>query len=113
MPQERRKRGKKNKGNNAPTTLSAEGTRRPDTNVQRAEIPTQPEAGPSWIVSSANEQTSSTAESDSPFGDVDVDTKAYFRTVDIQIRNWQDSTGPAADGDIDPNEGFICLSRLE
>jgi nucleolar protein 9 len=44
---------------------------------------------------------------EAPFGYVDANIKAYFRTVDVQIRNWQERDGDAnerADG-VDPNEG--------
>ncbi|KAK0467762.1 uncharacterized protein EV420DRAFT_1501188 [Desarmillaria tabescens] len=85
MPQENRKRGKKHK-KPAPDA---------DTEQQQhsAEIEPEPEveAGPSWIIRthdySPREQEQ---DSEAPFGYLDVDVKAYFRTVDVQMRQWQD-----------------------
>ena len=48
-----------------------------------------------------------------PYGYVDADIKAYFRTVDVQIRDWQenrdDDAGEA--GDTDPNDRMFSLSK--
>ncbi|THU83938.1 hypothetical protein K435DRAFT_765540 [Dendrothele bispora CBS 962.96] len=80
MPRENRKRGKKNK-------KKTEEFQEPET---QPESESHPEVGPSWIVSSTlSEDTSAEA----PFGYVDTDVKAYFRTVDTQIRDWQDGEG--------------------
>jgi len=43
---------------------------------------------------------------ESPFGYVDADVKAYFRTVDVQIRQWQDNkVGIEVDEGYNPTQG--------
>lgn len=94
MPREHRKRGKKHK-------------KKPDdeTYVQELNTTSYTEAGePLWIRPAPED--SPELNVDAPFGYVDADVKAYFRTVDDQIRGWQE-----ADGDrrvieeiADPNE---------
>ncbi|KAK0436058.1 armadillo-type protein, partial [Desarmillaria tabescens] len=77
MPRENRKRGKKHK--------------KPALDEQQqhtAEPEPEVEAGPSWIIPAANPQQEQ--DSEAPFGYLDVDVKAYFRTVDVQMRQWQD-----------------------
>lgn len=94
MPRENRKRGKKHK-------KQPEEAPPPPPPVEEHAEPT---AGPSWIVSgpSTNEYND-----EAPFGYVDSEVKAYFRTVDVQLREWQEegNTTAPADGDSDPNEG--------
>jgi nucleolar protein 9 len=89
MPRENRKRGKKHK-NKAP---------------EEPETYEEPEAqvGPSWIVSPAEQDSELNPEA--PFGYVEVDVKAYFRTVDIQIRDWQENQQKPVEDDefSDPN----------
>ncbi|KAF7301584.1 hypothetical protein MIND_00723900 [Mycena indigotica] len=89
MPKELRKRGKKKKAQQA---------------EQPEHVPQQPQkVEPSWIVQPKEETTQNDTEA--PFGYVDVDVKAYFRTVDIQIRAWQDAARDLEDdGQSDPNE---------
>lgn len=94
MPRENRKRGKKHKKTKeeAPTP------------PLQPEYQPEPEAGPSWMVSGPRSDQNN---DEAPFGYVDSEVKAYFRTVDVQLREWQDeghATAPA-DGDTDPNEG--------
>ena len=93
MPKEFRKRGKKAKKSDA-----KKNDLKPEA---QDEIP----AGPSWIISTAKDTEEPNPEA--PFGYLDADVKAYFRTVDIQIQNWQENEVDADDGntDIDPNEG--------
>ena len=95
MPRENRKRGKKHK--------SKANDEIPAYNEPEAEVETQ--AGPSWIVPASEEESEFNPEA--PFGYVDVDVKAYFRTVDIQIRDWQENEvePQAGDGTQDPNAG--------
>ncbi|KAI0079728.1 ARM repeat-containing protein [Panus rudis PR-1116 ss-1] len=94
MPRENRKRGKKHKKkpNGEPAVL--------EVDIQQSQ---EQEAGPSWITRATHSQD---VNSEAPFGYVDAEVKAYFRTVDIQIRDWQESEKPAADQteDVDPNE---------
>ncbi|KAJ3505135.1 hypothetical protein NLJ89_g7571 [Agrocybe chaxingu] len=54
----------------------------------------------SLVIRTQQEETNREA----PFGYVDIDVKAYFRTVDVQIREWQDSQDEVAEEDVDPNE---------
>lgn len=93
MPRENRKRGKKHKKTPEEVPLAP-----PEPEHH------EPEAGPSWIVSGpSNDQPNDEA----PFGYVDSEVKTYFRTVDTQLREWQEegyNAGPT-DGDSDPNEG--------
>lgn len=46
---------------------------------------------------------------EAPYGYVDNDVKAYFRTLDIQIREWQENQWEREEGDVDgvkdSNEG--------
>jgi nucleolar protein 9 len=100
MPKEHRKRGKKKK--------PEPEWQPPPTQAREPEnVPPAESAGPSWIVGKpGNPEDEYNPEA--PFGYVDVDVKAYFRTVDLQIRDWQDAaTESQADNeDIDPNEGI-------
>lgn len=96
MPRENRKRGKKNK-------------KKPEEEffleTQQPVPPPEPEATgePSWIRPAAEQIPETNPEA--PFGYVDADVKAYFRTVDVQIRDWQVGHEEAGeDEDIDPNE---------
>ncbi|KAF8960207.1 hypothetical protein BDZ97DRAFT_1834525 [Flammula alnicola] len=95
MPRENRKRGKKHKKQNEEEPQYKEAYVEP-----QVESP----AEPSWIVPAPAQVEEDNPEA--PFGYVDVDVKAYFRTVDVQIRDWQDIQEESAgvDGDVDPNE---------
>ena len=91
MPRENRKRGKRH------------SKKRPE-DVDQQE-PHEPEAGPSWIVPTPDAAVSE-ANHEAPFGYVDAEVKAYFRTVDLQISDWQEEGhGAVGEGDVDPNEG--------
>ncbi|OBZ71991.1 Nucleolar protein 9 [Grifola frondosa] len=95
MPRENRKRGKKHK-----KKVEEAEVQEPDHIFQEDKF--EPQAGPSWIVSASN---TTAIDQEAPFGYVDAEVKAYFRTVDLQIREWQDErSGAAEDGDVDPNE---------
>ncbi|TFK56028.1 ARM repeat-containing protein [Heliocybe sulcata] len=99
MPRENRKRGKKHR-----KSAVEEQAEQSVEDAQYDAPDTEDQAGPSWIVSAPRlEETNPEA----PFGYVDADVKAYFRTVDLQLREWQDQKGLAEteeDADIDPNE---------
>ena len=102
MPRENRKRGKKHK----------KTQEEPQQAAPEPEYHPEPEAGPSWIVSGPQTEQ---YNDEAPFGYVDSEVKAYFRTVDVQLREWQEEGySPAVvDGDIDPNEGmkhYVFLS---
>ena len=94
MPRENRKRGKKHKKN-----IVEEKEYKPCP--PQTEIAQQP----SWIVAS-----SKAVDAEAPFGELESDVKAYFRTVDLQIRNWQGNQGekPEED-DFQPNESAYDL----
>ena len=98
MPRENRKRGKKHKQQ----VKDAEAPPEPQsTHIQDEETDTL-EAGPSWIVPARQ----NAVDLNAPFGFVDTEVKAYFRTVDLQIREWQDTKAEVEENeDVDPNEG--------
>lgn len=96
MPRENRKRGKKNK-------------KKPEEEfIPPAQPPPAPDpeitGEPSWIRPAAEPIPETNPEA--PFGYVDADVKAYFRTVDVQIRDWQGAREEAREDDdiVDPNE---------
>ncbi|THH33801.1 hypothetical protein EUX98_g467 [Antrodiella citrinella] len=94
MPRENRKRGKKHKKFAAEETYLQEEGQVPEP---------EPEAGPSWITRAP--ERSAQEDREAPFGYVDAEVKAYFRTVDLQIREWQEEHEYTEEqGDSDPNE---------
>ncbi|KAJ7229049.1 armadillo-type protein [Mycena pura] len=98
MPKELRKRGKKKKKETDWQPKQEEESVPPG--------PPQPvgSTGPSWIIQNP-ERTEDSFNPDTPFGYVDADVKAYFRTVDIQIRDWQDTAAESGNADdVDSNE---------
>lgn len=101
MPRENRKRGKKVKKrvDGLNETLS----------LQESQAP-EPTSGPSWIRSAPRHDTEDNEfNPEAPFGYVDADVKAYFRTVDVQMRDWQVQEDQDLDQDKDPNEGAFHL----
>ncbi|KAJ7047787.1 hypothetical protein C8F04DRAFT_1060117 [Mycena alexandri] len=99
MPKELRKRGKKKK----PEPEWQPPVQQPVHEPQP--VPQRTQETPSWIVSAPKPDDSDDVNPEAPFGYVEVDVKAYFRTVDIQIRDWQNTTADAGgDQDSDPNE---------
>lgn len=104
MPKEHRKRGKKKKPEpewQPPVVHAPE----PDN------VPPQQPIAPAWIVPGPNSVEDAEINPEAPFGYVDVDVKAYFRTVDVQIRDWQDNAAESGPGDdeSDPNEGALGI----
>ncbi|KAI5122146.1 hypothetical protein M0805_000793 [Coniferiporia weirii] len=102
MPRENRKRGKKHK---KPQPEEERVHEKADQYQDDAEQ----QAGPSWIVDrgAVHGDGEEQASLDVPFGFVDPDVKAYFRTVDNKLREWQeasDETEPDVDEEADPNE---------
>ncbi|KAH9943000.1 ARM repeat-containing protein [Epithele typhae] len=97
MPRENRKRGKKHK-KKADEEQDSHGA--PEPRYEEASEVVE-DAGPSWIKPARED----TVDMNAPFGYVDSEVKAYFRTVDVQIREWQNAA-PEPDGDeeVDPNE---------
>ncbi|KAJ3849729.1 armadillo-type protein [Lentinula lateritia] len=95
MPRENRKRGKKHKSKTTDETIPYARS--------EPQVELEPQVGPSWIVTASGEDSEFNPEA--PFGYVDADVKAYFRTVDLQIREWQEGQQEHLDGDanVDPN----------
>ena len=91
MPREIRKRGKKKSKAEVQTSPTPQY------------VAEEPDAL-SWMHSS--KPNPPTNDLEAPFGYVDADVKAYFRTVDLRIRDWQSG---AEDIDlpegVDPNQG--------
>jgi nucleolar protein 9 len=91
MPRENRKRGKKFKHK--------------EEVQQEPDVPLVEDQGnheiPSWIVSAPED----VANADLPFGELDAEVKAYFRTADLQIRDWQTEDSEKVSED-DPNAGM-------
>jgi nucleolar protein 9 len=101
MPRENRKRGKKHK-------------KQPEQGKEQQyeEEPVESLSKPSWIIAGPKEAEEVNPEA--PYGYVDADIKAYFRTIDVQIRDWQENrnedTGEAGEsGDTDPNDRTMML----
>ncbi|KAI0299719.1 ARM repeat-containing protein [Multifurca ochricompacta] len=93
MPKELRKRGKKHRK----STMDAQSP------AQEQELTNEgPSSGPSWIIPRTDTDQ---VNPDAPFGYVDPEIKAYFRTVDDQLKEWQQNWDEVErDDDIDPNE---------
>jgi nucleolar protein 9 len=115
MPRENRKRGKKHK---KPQDETEDYSEPHAIATDSAALPeAQAEAGPSWIKTAAThslEQEQEQLDSinrDAPFGEVDSDVKAYFRTVDIQMKQWMEEEPEEEDEDKDPNEGVFYRVR--
>jgi hypothetical protein len=106
MPREVRKRGKKHK------TARHQVLRGVQVKQEREDYPNN-SSEPSWIVSTREAED---VHPEAPFGYVDPDVKAYFRTVDEQIQSWQEDRTQSVDedGDLDPNEAkrvfFVAVS---
>lgn len=96
MPRENRKRGKKHKKN--------EEQEQPHAAIDLAQVS---QNDPSWIKPPLRDMDD--PESEAPFGLLDADVKAYFRTVDIQIRDWQEDQEATWEDNVDPNESaYFC-----
>lgn len=101
MPRENRKRGRrvKKKVDESNETLSP----------QESQV-FEPTSGPSWIRSTPrHDPEDDMFNPEAPFGYVDADVKAYFRTVDVQMRDWQVQEDQELDQDKDQNEGAFYL----
>ena len=119
MPRENRKRGKKHK---KPVQNEPKPEADPEVYQEDAGYEDEQETGgfeggnrPSWVVPDRGPQVNLEA----PFGYVDADVKAYFRTVDLQIRDWQESPAHQSAGDNgddenreDPNEGTFMSTHF-
>lgn len=119
MPRENRKRGKKHK---KPVQNEPEPEADPEVYQEVGDYEGEYQRGgfeggdrPSWVVPDREPQ----ANLEAPFGYVDADVKAYFRTVELQIRDWQEnpahvSAGNSGDNEDeqDPNEGNFILATF-
>lgn len=118
MPRENRKRGKKHK---KPVQDKPEPEAEPEVYPEEVDYEREQQTGgfeggdrPSWVVQDREPQVNLEA----PFGYVDADVKAYFRTVELQIRDWQENPAHGSaghtgsdDDEQGPNEGaFIPIS---
>jgi nucleolar protein 9 len=102
MPRENRKRGKKHK-------------KVPDTIQEDPKDCEEETAGPSWIIPKTKSLEEPEGNIEAPFGLVDADVKAYFRTVDVQIREWQETSKEENEDadEVDPNEGiYLSISSM-
>lgn len=98
MPKEFRKRGKKKRSTHAE---EQQPVVEPETSWDAQDEG----AGPSWIVQGGEGGDAAVVDPAAPFGYVDPDVKAYFRTVDTQLREWQDNQHEGeVQEDVDPNE---------
>lgn len=105
MPREIRKRGKKHRKPQHQVLPEGQAQQRENHH------PNNP-SEPAWIVSARETEE---AHLEAPFGYVDPDIKAYFRTVNEQIQSWQeDGTQPVDEnGDLDPNEGACIRLNID
>lgn len=96
MPRENRKRGKKHK-------KQVEHT---PERVLEPQAATEEYSQPSWI----RPARVATEDQAAPFGYVDPDVKAYFRSVDVQMRGWAEANAPEHEHieDRNPSEGIFC-----
>jgi hypothetical protein len=73
---------------------------------------------PSWIIYISGPKEAEEANPGAPYGYVDADIniyiKAYFRTMDVQIRDWQENRDEDAgeDGDTYPNDRMIAYDAF-
>jgi len=106
MPREHRKRGqRKNKRKEGEEFQEIQET--PNARTQGI---TQTQ--PSWIEDPAEAPGVPENNFEAPWGYIDPDVKAYFRTVEEQMLEWQSSGKLQPDEtqiDKDPNEGKVCL----
>ncbi|QRV72650.1 Pumilio-family RNA binding repeat [Ceratobasidium sp. AG-Ba] len=100
MPRENRKRGKKKKGDG-----HKEEPARYEAKPELEQEPTHPV----WM------HTNDETNPDAPFGYVDPDVKAYFRTVDSKIQDWQSqgsTQGEQDDGNTNEDKRMFLVAAL-
>lgn len=116
MPREIRKRGKKKSKAQDHEEFAAPLA--PAAPAPESEfVPVNEGDGPSWMRSApsfAGPSTNPLADIEAPFGYVDADVKAYFRTVDLKLREWQAGTGEDEDlpEGVDANAGACYWSSI-
>ncbi|PPR04002.1 hypothetical protein CVT24_010495 [Panaeolus cyanescens] len=98
MPRENRKRGKRHK-----KTQETEEPVKEAEYINEEVTQDYHQGEPSWLKPAPKPEDEFNPEA--PFGYVDTDLKAYIRTVDVQIKDWQENQEePLEGGDEDPNE---------
>jgi len=108
MPREHRKRGqrkKKREEGEEPKEIQ-------DTPDARTDVQLTTQAQPLWIEDAPEAPVAPENNFEAPWGYVDPDVKAYFRTVEEQMLEWQSTgklQGDEAPMDKDPNEGRMHL----
>jgi len=113
MPRGLRKRGRRHKKGSEEQTYAEEPKlteENPLSPIYDRTNVTDPK--PSWIIPAASQNNDERTNQEAPFGCVDAEVKAYFRTVDSQIQDWQETEVEEVDGyaDVDPNEGMLISS---
>jgi len=116
MPRGLRQRGKRHK---KASEEQEHARKEPDSTEERPLPPiydrtNATDSKPSWIIPVASQNINDSPDQDAPFGFVDAEVKAYFRTVDSQIRDWQETRteveGEGGSAETDPNEGMFTSS---
>ena len=111
MPREHRKRGQRKKKREEGE--DSQGIQ--ETPNARIEAQSTTQTQPSWVEDAPEAPGAPENNFEAPWGYVAPDIKAYFRTVEEQMLEWQ-STGrlqrDEAQLDKDPNEGKMCLVLL-
>lgn len=108
MPREHRKRGQRKK-----TRKEGEESQEIQaTSNAQTDRPSATHTQPSWIEDAPEAPVVSETDFDAPWGYVDPDVKAYFRTVEEQMLEWQSTgqlqrDGPQMGNDL--NEGKMRL----
>ena len=111
MPREHRKRGQRKK--KVKEGEDSQGTQ--ETPNARIEVQWTAQTQPSWIEDAPEAPVAPENNFEAPWGYVNPDVKAYFRTVEEQMLEWQSTGKPQRDEaqlDKDPNEGKMCLVHL-
>jgi len=111
MPREHRKRGqRKKKGKEGEEAQEIR-----EEPIARTEVQWTTQTQPSWIEDALVAPVALENDFEAPWGYVDPDVKAYFRTVEEQMLEWQ-STGKLqrdeAQVDKDPNEGTMRIAFI-
>lgn len=113
MPKEFRKRGKRKPKQSEEDNFGSYGNQSVENQDPEENDPAVLQR-PSWIRSAPEE--ASQQNKDAPYGYVSAEVKAYFRTVDVQIRTWQDDGYEDGDdegpNDLNANEGEHWHYRL-
>lgn len=114
MPREHRKRGQRKKRRKEEED-SKEIQQIQETPNATTDVGWTTHTQPSWIEDAPEAPVTSENNVEAPWGYVDPDVKAYFRTVEEQMLEWQSTGKPQPDeaqADKDPNEGKVRLVLL-